>query len=156
MPVCQGRTWPNGPRTHQGGSVGRPWPFVIEVTYPPMSVPPYQFAPQLMYPVPWASWLYGTPEWRPLTQPTDWFLNVYQYFDISLTPGQWGHFSDFYRDSDGSYGWFGSMGYNVIQPVGTMVFGSQSPADWCFHFLDQLALRGLPYDALPASFCTGS
>jgi hypothetical protein len=121
-----------------------------------MFVPPYQFPPQLMYPVSIGSWLYGTPEWRPLVQPTGWFLNAYHYATNVASGWDWGFFADFYRSSDGSYGWFGTQGYLEVPPVSSMVFGSQSPADWCFHFLDVLSLRPMPYSELPANFCTGA
>lgn len=156
MPVCQGRNWPNGPRTHQGGSIGRSWPWVIALELPPCYVAPYDFGILELWPIAPASWSYGQPEWRPLTQPTDWWWALYHYLELPNYPAPWGWYLEWYHYPTGGWGYFGSSFFYEVPYLGVLPFGGQSPADYFFHFLDTAVASPVPYSALPANFCTGT
>lgn len=155
MPVCRGRDWPNAPRWNQGGVIGRPWPWVIhaELPVPPFDPNPFPDGIDLVpygppppdYPT---TWLYTQTDWIVvLEQLRDGTLPLIWRFQVSALKGstgvitRWGsifvedvpvmhtYFDLPWREQVGSPGTWDSFGSTRIEPV--------------------------PYDGLPADFCTG-
>jgi hypothetical protein len=108
------------------------------------------------YPIAEVNWSYGSPEWRPLTQPTNWWWAMYHYYEPWNTPYPWGQYVEVYHyPTSGSAYWGHSFDPSVLQPDifipgggSTGWYDAGTPAD--------VYVGYVPYSDLPPGFCTGA
>lgn len=156
MPICRGRSWPNAPRSHQGGRIERPWPWVIHCLPPP----PFGIAN------PWPNGLDLLP--APITGPfdpptwtyaeTDWLFTLAQVRD-GVYGAYWRALLQVEYLPGPSTTSFDSPFSDVIPSIQTLGFvewAAQVGTPGFWFTGSQMALSATLYGDLPADFCTGA
>lgn len=155
MPVCQGRTWPNCPRSMQGGKVGRPWPHVIRIVPPLCYEAPYDWGDGFEV---WPGGNFGPyklPYWEPAFPITDWFWTAYHWYTPGAAPYAWGLYVDCVHEPTGYYAAWGTDMLPEVPQVGILATPYMDPPFWYGPYEPWLEMYPVPYADLPADFCTG-
>lgn len=155
MPVCCGRNWPNGPRTHQGGCVGRPWPWLLRVLPTEAYDRPPSWAPGIIFgPVP-ITGPFDPPSWAPLVAVPDWDMLLWMDRKPSGPPLWECHLELFFNPTL-SLARFDSGFYDAMpSPPPGMTLQLEVPAFWYGPAPAAAGGVAVLYEDLPADFCGG-